>query len=270
MDPRLRRHDELSHDRTAADYDRHITRAFKPLHRLGLLPWVRALNLANPQTALDEGTGTGVVAIELARVCRCVVALDHSMGMLEVARAKSTSLGRDCRTTFVRGDCHHLPFADRTFDAVTIQGMLHHHGSVNWRTALHESARVLAPGGKLYISEPCDGLNPAGRLLAWLVGCLIRLTRLIRRPARLFHRLPAQPRHAPVENEHLPIERRIRADEVLDELRSLGFALHTRFFTEIPAAVTLSETTAAHLIRAISAPLGSAHGDIIFIYATKA
>ena len=268
MDERLRRRDELSHDRNAADYDSQITRTFRPLHRLGLAPWVRALEHANPGTVLDEGTGTGVVALELARVCRSVVGLDHSMGMLKVACVKSTSLSRQSRTAFLRGDCHHLPFPDGAFDAVSIQGLLHHHGAVDWRRALAESTRVLAPGGRLYISEPCQGPNPAGRVLAGLVGCFVRLMRLIRRPDRLLNRPTASP--LPVERDEDPlVEGPMRAGEVIAELRRLGFDLHARFFTAIPTAVTLPETVASFLVRTVSAPLGSAHGDILFIYATK-
>jgi len=191
------------------------------------------------------------------------------MGMLQVALSKSASTDNKGRMFFTRGDCHRLPFARDSFDVVTIQGMLHHHGSVNWKTALGETARVLAPGGRLYISEPCAESNPAGRLLAYLVTVLIRLKRLLCKPGKLFDRKSTQLDVQAPHTEERPVEGRIVAREVVAELRRLGFDVHTRFLTEIPATVSLSEKTAAQLIRVVSAPLGSNFGDIVFIYARK-
>ena len=68
-----------------------------------------------------------------------------------------------------------LPYADASFDAVTIQGVLHHLPDVH--PLLREAARVLRPGGELYISEPCREGALAGRLarmagrpLGWLIS----------------------------------------------------------------------------------------------------
>jgi len=51
----------------------------------------------------------------------------------------------------VLADGADLPFADHSFDYLTISDALHHFRDVE--TALDEALRVLKPGGKLYILE---------------------------------------------------------------------------------------------------------------------
>lgn len=46
-------------------------------------------------------------------------------------------------------DATRLPLADRSFDIVTINSLLEH--VPDWRGALSEGARVLAPGGALVL-----------------------------------------------------------------------------------------------------------------------
>src|SRR3954447_10563608 len=64
--------------------------------------------------ALDIATGTGDLAIELARRGADVVGSDFSEGMLDVARRKAPAL------RWEQGNALALPYEDGTFDAATV------------------------------------------------------------------------------------------------------------------------------------------------------
>src|SRR6478736_8353849 len=86
--------------------------------------WRRTLvDIAAPRAGervLDVATGTGMVAAEiLARCDDCtVVAIDQSEEMLAAAYARFA--GHDGRIELLRGEAEKLPFADRSFDALTV------------------------------------------------------------------------------------------------------------------------------------------------------
>src|SRR5215468_8246916 len=73
-----------------------------------------ALDLTADDVVLDLGAGTGVSTEEMARSGAGVVGVDISLGMLRAG--KKTRPG----TILLAGDALALPFADETFDAVTI------------------------------------------------------------------------------------------------------------------------------------------------------
>jgi demethylmenaquinone methyltransferase/2-methoxy-6-polyprenyl-1,4-benzoquinol methylase len=74
-----------------------------------------------------------------------VVPCDFSQGMLAVGRRREPGL------PFVAGDALRLPFADGSFDAVTISFGLRN--TADPVAALAEMARVTRPGGRLVICE---------------------------------------------------------------------------------------------------------------------
>jgi demethylmenaquinone methyltransferase/2-methoxy-6-polyprenyl-1,4-benzoquinol methylase len=103
---------------------------------VGALPGDRVLDLA---------AGTGTSSEPIARSGAFVMACDFSQGMLAVGRK------RNPRLSFVAGDALALPFADDSFDAVTISFGLR---NVNDRDAgLRELLRVTRPGGRLVVCE---------------------------------------------------------------------------------------------------------------------
>ncbi len=98
---------------------------------------------------LEIGAGTGRDAGELARLGHHAVALDASPEAWRLAaRAEPALRGRG----LVGGDAFHLPFPDRTFDAVFHQGVLEHFG--NPTAFLAENLRVTRPGGVLVVDVP--------------------------------------------------------------------------------------------------------------------
>jgi demethylmenaquinone methyltransferase/2-methoxy-6-polyprenyl-1,4-benzoquinol methylase len=92
---------------------------------------------------LDVATGTGLVAVELARRYHCrVVGLDRSADMLtEASRRNGLIAG------LVNARAERLPFADATFDHVTFTYLLRYVDDP--AATLRELSRVLKPGGRL-------------------------------------------------------------------------------------------------------------------------
>jgi len=105
------------------------------------------LEISTGTTVLDLAAGTGVSTVELVKAGADAVACDFSLGMLRAGRANK----RRAKLAFVAGDALNLPFADATFDAVTISFGLRNVADVP--RALREMARVTRPGGRLVVCE---------------------------------------------------------------------------------------------------------------------
>ena len=103
----------------------------------------RALDLRAGQRVLDLAAGTATSSAALARSGATVVGCDFSLGMLREGRGKGVDL--------VAGDALRLPFADASFDAVTISFGLRNVASTS--VALQELRRVTRPGGRLVVCE---------------------------------------------------------------------------------------------------------------------
>jgi len=94
---------------------------------------------------LDLAAGTGTSSVPFAAAGAHVVPCDFSQGMLRVGKRARPELD------FTAGDATRLPFADATFDAVTISFGLRN--VVEPRRALAEMLRVTRPGGRLVVCE---------------------------------------------------------------------------------------------------------------------
>ncbi len=97
------------------------------------------------QRMLDVATGTGMVAAELRSRCDCtVVGIDQSADMLSAAR---TRFAGDSRVELLEGEAEALPFADASFDALTVTYLLRY--VEDPRATVRELARVLRPGARM-------------------------------------------------------------------------------------------------------------------------
>jgi len=108
---------------------------------------VDAVDAGAGDLILDVATGTGLVAMELARRYGCtVVGLDRSADMLaEAVRRNGLIAG------LVNARAERLPFPDATFDHVTFTYLLRYVDEP--AATLSELARVLKPGGRLAALE---------------------------------------------------------------------------------------------------------------------
>ena len=126
---------------------------------------VSRVEAAAGQTVLDVASGTGAVAIELARRYGCsVVGIDQSAEMLAAGRRRVASAGVADLVRLQEGRAESLPFADQTFDAVTFTYLLRYVDDPG--TTLRELSRVLRPGGTLASLEFFVPPNAAARA-AW-------------------------------------------------------------------------------------------------------
>lgn len=113
---------------------------------------VSRMEVGPNETVLDVATGTGAVAIELARRSGCrVVGLDQSDEMLSEGRNRVAAAGLADRIELVKGEAERLPFDDGSFDGLTFTYLLRY---VNDPLAtLEELARVVRPGGTVAMLE---------------------------------------------------------------------------------------------------------------------
>lgn len=102
---------------------------------------------------LDVATGTADVAIQTVKRAgaKHVTGLDLSEGMLAYGRRKVAAAGLSDRIVLEQGDSENLPYADGSFDAVTVAYGVRNFE--NLERGLAEMLRVLRPGGKLVVLE---------------------------------------------------------------------------------------------------------------------
>jgi demethylmenaquinone methyltransferase/2-methoxy-6-polyprenyl-1,4-benzoquinol methylase len=135
------------------------------LHRLWKRRLVTLAGIQPGEHALDVCCGTGDIAFALARRGAIVTGLDFSEPMLAVARTRrrQSETQRQAKTKdagpsgvpqspeFFQGDAQKLPFANDSFDAVTVGYGLRN--LADWKTGLQEMRRVARPGGRLLVLD---------------------------------------------------------------------------------------------------------------------
>jgi len=116
------------------------------------LNWAPSESVEAPKI-LDCGTGTALIPIELCQrpVCLHVTAIDMANEMLIVAETNVAKAGLNENIQLERVDAKQLPFARRSFDAVISNSIVHHIPKP--REVLAEMARVLKPGGVLFVRD---------------------------------------------------------------------------------------------------------------------
>ena len=106
---------------------------------------VRMVDPRPGELVLDLAAGTGTSSEPFASAGATVVPCDFSLGMLQVGKENRPDL------PFTAGDGMSLPFADDTFDAVTISfGLRNIHDPVQ---GLRELLRVTRRGGRIVVCE---------------------------------------------------------------------------------------------------------------------
>lgn len=241
----IARKDRAFHRTQARYYDHGVTQIYSIYHQWDLQPWILHLVRRFPRgRVLDLGAGTGAVSLRLASAALRVFAIDHSREMLSVARDKARSAG--VPLDLALGDVLHLPFAPESFDAVTMQGILHHVPTA-LASLMGEAFRVLRPGGRFYISEPCDPPSMLGRL---------------------FRRLAILRPPDPTQGE--TDERPVDGARLSDLLTASGMRFRVRFLTHIPSAHfhdRLPPSVRIVLTRLLSLPFRT--GDLLFVHGVK-
>jgi demethylmenaquinone methyltransferase/2-methoxy-6-polyprenyl-1,4-benzoquinol methylase len=106
----------------------------------------------SPRQILDVATGTGDLAIELAKLKpEKIIGIDIAEKMLDIARRKIVKRGLENIISFSKSDAQRIPFSDCSFDAVTVAFGVRNYEDL--KIGLSEMKRILRPGGCMLILE---------------------------------------------------------------------------------------------------------------------
>lgn len=124
---------------------------------------LREINARPGDRVLDIAAGTGTSSAILADRGVDVVPADFSLGMLRVGRNRRPDL------PYIGADATALPFADESFDVVTISFGIRN--VADHARALREFRRVAKPGGKLVVCEFSAPVVPVfSTVYRWYLG----------------------------------------------------------------------------------------------------
>ncbi len=166
---------------------------------------VKIVRRAKPRRILDVATGTGDLAIAMARRIDAVQVLgvDLSERMLDIARRKVEARGLDGRIVLDRGDAEHLEVATASVDVATVAFGVRNFGDLD--AGLRELARTVRPGGKVVILEFS---RPSNRLFRavyefYTYRILPRIGGVVSHDRRAYEYLPASVGEFPLPDEFL-------------------------------------------------------------------
>ena len=160
-------------DSVASRYDIMNDLMSGGIHRLWKRYTIQHANARPGHVILDLAGGTGDLAREFARIVGPsghVVLADINAAMLEHGRRRLVDAGVAGNVELAQVDAEALPFADNTFDRVTIAFGLRN--ITHKEAALAEMHRVLKPGGKVLIlefSQPSRAIKPAYDLYSFKI-----------------------------------------------------------------------------------------------------
>ncbi|MBZ9539132.1 MULTISPECIES: bifunctional demethylmenaquinone methyltransferase/2-methoxy-6-polyprenyl-1,4-benzoquinol methylase UbiE [Modicisalibacter] len=124
------------------------------IHRLWKRLTLERAGVRRGQSVLDIAGGTGDLTLKFSRLVGPsgrVVLADINASMLNVGRDKLLDHGVGGNVEYVQANAECLPFADNTFDCITIAFGLRN--VTDKDAALASMARVLKPGGRLLVLE---------------------------------------------------------------------------------------------------------------------
>ena len=181
---------------------------------------------AKPGRILDVATGTGDLAIAMARRIRDVQVLgvDLSEQMLAVARRKIEARGLDGRIVLDRGDAERLAVADASVDVATVAFGVRNFGDLG--AGLRELARTIKPGGKVVILEFSRPRNRVFRALYefYSYKILPRIGGLVSRDKRAYEYIPASVGEFPAPEEFMAMMARAGFRNCRARSQSFGIA----------------------------------------------
>lgn len=159
-------------DSVAGNYDLMNDLMSGGIHRLWKKQTIDKASVRNGHRVLDLAGGTGDLAMAFARQVGTdgqVVLADINAAMLEQGRERLLNAGI-IDVEIAQVDAEALPFADNTFDLITIAFGLRN--VTRKEVALQSMLRTLKPGGRLLVlefSKPNDLLKPAYDLFSFSV-----------------------------------------------------------------------------------------------------
>ncbi len=130
-----------------------VNNPLRVLEQSAQLRWMKGVASLKPGArVLEVGCGRGAGAALVLKTFKPegVFATDLDVAMIRRARRYLTASQKN-PIQLAAADASALPFGSSAFDAVFVFGVLHH--VPVWQRGLEEIARVLRPGGLLYLEE---------------------------------------------------------------------------------------------------------------------
>ncbi len=156
-------------DSVAAKYDVMNDVMSMGVHRLWKRYTVDCAAVRTGQHILDLAGGTGDLAAKFSRrvgPTGSVTLADINLSMLKVGRDKLRDQGLIKNIDYVQADAEALPFADNSFDLVTMAFGLRN--VTEKQNALNSIFRVLKPGGRLLVLEfSKPTIEPVSKIYDW-------------------------------------------------------------------------------------------------------
>lgn len=149
-------------DSVAGSYDLMNDLMSAGVHRLWKQFTLSLTALRPGQTALDVAGGTGDLAAGMASQVGTrglVILTDINAAMLGRGRDRLTDAGHVGNVRYAQANAERLPFADSSFDCITIGFGLRN--VTDKAAALASMRRVLKPGGQLLVLEFSHPVQPA-------------------------------------------------------------------------------------------------------------
>lgn len=115
--------------------------------------FIEFLRVRPTDLVLEIGAGLGILASQVADIASAGDVLAVEFSPEQIARRHGCRLNLH----FIRGDAHHLPFADNTFDVVYCRYVLEHMADAPH--VIREAHRVLKPGGRFLAQENNIAVN---------------------------------------------------------------------------------------------------------------
>jgi demethylmenaquinone methyltransferase/2-methoxy-6-polyprenyl-1,4-benzoquinol methylase len=172
---------------------------------------------------LDVATGTADLALMAAKRSDRVTGVDISAGMLAQGREKVAKAGLTDRLQLVQGDAADLPFAEGTFDAITVAFGVRNFEDLE--KGLRGMLRVLKPGGRLFVLEFSRPKGPMRPLFRFYFHRLMpMLGRMISKDHAAYSYLPASVEAFPEGKAFEGILARCGGREVRSERLTGGIA----------------------------------------------
>lgn len=212
-------------DNIAPTYDRLNHLLSMNVDRLWRRRTVRLVAGQSPSAVLDVATGTGDLALALARKLpeARICGVDLSAEMLKVAAEKLAGKGFP-QIELSQGDAEHLGFADETFDAVTVAFGVRNFEDIP--AGLREMHRVLRPGGIVAVLELATPRSKAFGTLynGYSHAVLPRIGGLVSSDAKAYEYLPASVDEFPSPERFTDMMREAGFAECRFESQSFGIA----------------------------------------------
>ncbi len=186
---------------------------------------IKIIQKAEPETILDIATGTGDLAIMMAKHTKAkITGLDLSAGMLEVGKQKVAIEKLQNRIEMVQGDSENLPFPDNSFDCVTVSFGVRNFENLS--KGLAEIRRVLKPGGTFVILEfSYPAKFPMKQLYSFYSSTLLPLIgRLVSKDQSAYTYLPESISAFPQGEEMKSILRQVDFLQPQDHRLTFGIA----------------------------------------------